>query len=184
MKPVYVAVCVMFLALLTACSGTATPEQPVAASRTVVQPANPAATAATELIKVVPDFRFYHACGRPCWLPVQPEPKAKPGRHINKPGWPYENFGEQHGDKLTLVCKTDAAKGKSIKQLDKSQWAQDDRGVSSTVWYRVQVPKGRIRPGMLNSAPRLNGGRGKGYYGYVNSLWIWPAHKDVPACSD
>jgi hypothetical protein len=140
----------------------------------------------------VPNFYFFPACGRPCYLPLYQQPSEHSAFITD--GWPCEYYGPNYssqptctqpparrparemqdpankdsGDRVLVVCQ--------LRQLANGQPAptiynQVDQ--SSNIWDMVAVPAAHISPdslalGQLNPVPSMPGF----YEAFAPDIWL------------
>jgi hypothetical protein len=111
----------------------------------------------------VPNFYYFQACGRPCWLPLYQQPTEQSAFVTD--GWPCEYYGPNYssapsctqppsrrtagemadpavkdsGDRLLVICQTTRLNAGSATPTIHNQVGQ-----GSDIWDMVAVPKAYI----------------------------------------
>lgn len=85
-----------------------------------------------------PNFNYYEACGRPCWLPAYPAPRIAPGWSLTD-GWPMEDWPshEEH-DFVAVVGQVHGEMLRSEHVLPDGSFEQSD------IWNMVAIPTDRL----------------------------------------
>ena len=172
----WIAIAAGAVIALTACNSGEKEAEPSASPSTVTATTttpSPTPTSSEEsssttddTITGVPTFEYFEACGRPCWLPINPNPKLVDGLALTSE-WPFENYGPEEGDSFTVICSTQSLNGKEV---------QDDRGIGSTSWYEVVVPEDKLS--IIDdhhtslSVDDLEIAPDGGYLGFVPAIWV------------
>lgn len=127
--------------------------------------------------KARPNFYWFQACGRPCWLPIYAQPAIPEEKgHALTEGWPCEAYfdhdrssGEACFDaKRSLEDRRDGDWLEVVGQV----WGQElrnEKGEVSTIWNVVRIPAGKLRNGGHANVLRDNDGT---VLGYASDLWM------------
>jgi len=122
------------------------------------------------------NFTYFKACGRPCWLPVYPQPALIKGTAVTK-GYPCEYFAKTTS---SGYCQGDTTEGFLFHvvcqvhgQLPPGAIGDtnltDEAGHFSDIWDRIVIPLGALKG---SKAPLVPSPDGEGYLEYGADLWL------------
>jgi hypothetical protein len=109
-----------------------------------------------------PNFYYFEGCGRPCWLPVYPEPRIMKGCSLTL-NWPYESWQPPDGSPIM---------GHFVEVLRqvRGERLRNEILQYSDIWNLIRIPQDRIDPRTRHLAKPAPDG--DGYVGYAADLWL------------
>lgn len=136
-----------------------------------------------ELFLARPNFHFFEACGRPCWLPAYPKPKMVRGMAVTE-HWPCEAYRNHDRSAGPACFSVDPHDGDWVQVVGQArgEMLRDEAGNRSDVWDLVVIPPEFLRLGaesMLQTSPD-----GYGFLAYMADLWLGnTGWRDLPTLS-
>lgn len=110
-----------------------------------------------------PNFYYFEGCGRPCWLPIYPEPRIMVGCSLTR-NWPFELWKPPNGSRVGGHYV------KVIRQV-RGEGVRNEILQYSDVWNLILIPKEHIDPRtrhLTDQDPEDD----RYYLGFAADLWL------------